>query len=63
MKVKVQVIRVNMEVRQVDLALVEILERMREGEIGPRRSRARPKYDKGRSKRLGRRERSQRRRR
>jgi ribonuclease R len=62
-KVKVQVIRVNMEVRQVDLALVEILERMREGEIGPRRSRARPKYDKGRSKRLGRRERSQRRRR
>ncbi len=37
-KVKVQVIRVNMEVRQVDLALVEILERVREGEIGPRRS-------------------------
>jgi ribonuclease R len=62
-KVKVQVIRVNMEVRQVDLALVEILERVREGEIGPRRSRARPKHEKGRSKRPGRRERSHRRRR
>jgi ribonuclease R len=62
-KVKVQVIRVNMEVRQVDLALVEILERVREGEIGPRRSRARPKHEKSRSKRPGRRERSQRRRR
>jgi ribonuclease R len=62
-KVKVQVIRVNMEVRQVDLALVEILERVREGEIGPRRSRARSKHEKGRSKRLGRRERSQRQRR
>ena len=59
-KVKVQVIRVNMEVRQVDLALVEILERVREGEIGPRRSRARPKHEKGRSKRPGRRERSHR---
>jgi ribonuclease R len=62
-KVKVQVIRVNMEVRQVDLALVEILERVREGEIGPRRSRARPKHEKGRSKRPGRRERAHRRRR
>jgi ribonuclease R len=62
-KVKVQVIRVNMEVRQVDLALVEILERVREGEIGPRRSRARPKNEKGRSKRLGRRERARERRR
>jgi ribonuclease R len=62
-KVKVQVIRVNMEVRQVDLALVEILERVREGEIGPRRSRARPKHEKGRSKRLGRRERARERRR
>ena len=42
-KVKVQVIRVNMEVRQIDLGLVEILERVREGERGPRRSRATPK--------------------
>src|SRR5919202_1139532 len=31
-KVKVQVIRVNMELRQIDLGLVEILERVREGE-------------------------------
>ena len=42
-KVKVQVIRVNMEVRQIDLGLVEILERVREGERGPRRSKAAPK--------------------
>ncbi|HEX7140040.1 MAG TPA: ribonuclease R, partial [Vicinamibacterales bacterium] len=39
-KVRVQVIRVNMEQRQVDLGLVEILERVREGERGPRRSKA-----------------------
>ena len=57
-KVKVQVIRVNMEVRQIDLGLVEILERVREGERGPRRSRATPKRDQRRSKqRPGRRER------
>src|SRR5205085_2276331 len=31
-KVKVQVIRVNMELRQIDLGLVDILERVREGE-------------------------------
>ena len=41
-KVKVQVIRVNMDVRQIDLGLVEILERVREGERGPRRSRRPP---------------------
>ena len=40
-KVKVQVIRVNMDERQIDLGLVEILERVREGERGPRRSKAR----------------------
>jgi ribonuclease R len=57
-KVKVQVIRVNMEVRQIDLGLVDILERVREGERGPRRSRATPKGDQRRSKqRPGRRER------
>ena len=49
-KVKVQVIRVNMEVRQIDLGLVEILERVREGERGPRRSKARPKHEQGRAK-------------
>jgi ribonuclease R len=58
-KVKVQVIRVNMDVRQIDLGLVEILERVREGERGPRRSRATPKQDKRRNaQRPGRRERA-----
>src|SRR6266516_4773826 len=59
-KVKVQVIRVNMELRQVDLGLVEILERVREGERGPRRSKAAPKFEKKRKQRLGRNERRQR---
>ncbi len=59
-KVKVQVIRVNMEVRQVDLGLVEILERVREGERGPRRSKASPKSDRGRKQRPGRSERQMR---
>ena len=49
-KVKVQVIRVSMEMRQIDLGIVEILDRVREGERGPRRSRARPKHEPGRSK-------------
>jgi ribonuclease R len=62
-KVTVQVIRVNMEVRQIDLALVEILERVREGESGPRRSKARPKHQKRRTSRPGSRERARRRRR
>jgi ribonuclease R len=44
-KVKVQVVRVNLDVRQIDLGLVDILERVREGERGPRRSKARPKRD------------------
>ena len=56
-KVKVQVIRVNMEVRQVDLGLVEILDRVREGERGPRRSRATPRFEKKRKQRPGRGER------
>ena len=41
-KVKVQVIRVNMDARQIDLGLVDILARVRKGERGPRRSKARP---------------------
>ena len=58
-KVKVQVIRVNMDVRQIDLGLVEILDRVREGEIGPRRSKARPKHERpGKKNRPGRRERT-----
>src|SRR5438552_7362861 len=56
-KVKVQVIRVNMELRQIDLGLVDILERVREGDHGPRRSRATPKREKKRKQRPGRRER------
>ena len=44
-KVKVQVIRVNMEERKVDLGLAEILERVREGERGPRRSKNSPKAE------------------
>ncbi len=56
-KVKVQVIRVNMEVRQIDLGLVEILERVREGERGPRRSKATPKHEKKRKQRPGKQER------
>ncbi len=56
-KVDVQVIRVNMELRQVDLGLVEILERVREGTHGPRRSRATPKHESRRKQRPGRRER------
>ena len=60
-KVQVQVIRVNMDVRQIDLALVEILERVRDGARGPRRSKARPKHESGGRKhkqRLGKRERA-----
>ena len=58
-KVKVQVVRVNMDVRQIDLGLVDILERVREGERGPRRSKARPKHEHPRKRkgRPGRRER------
>ena len=60
-KVKVQVIRVNMDVRQIDLGLVEILERVREGDVGPRRSKARPKHERpGKKGRPGRRERQMR---
>ena len=59
-KVRVQVLRVNMDVRQIDLGLVEILERVREGERGPRRSKATPRHDKKRKQRPGKRERSQR---
>jgi ribonuclease R len=57
-RVRVQVLRVNMEIRQVDLGLVEILERVREGERGPRRSKAVPKVEKKRKQRTGRRERT-----
>ncbi len=61
-KVKVQVIRVNHEQRQIDLGLVDILERVRQGERGPRRSRATPRNAKRRKQRPGRRERRERKR-
>ncbi len=58
-KVRVQVIKVDLERRQVDLGLVEILERVREseGSRGPRRSKAQPKAEQRRKQRPGRRER------
>ena len=59
-KVKVQVIRVNMDDRRIDLGLVDILERVREGERGPRRSKTQPKAERPRKRkgRPGRRERA-----
>jgi ribonuclease R len=46
-KVRVQVIRVDMERRQIDLGLTDILDAIREDEDrrGPRRSKARPKAE------------------
>ena len=62
----VQVVKVDMERRQVDLGLVEILEKVRASERnrGPRRSKAEPKRERHlaggrkRSNRPGRRERA-----
>jgi len=47
-RVRVQVIKVDMERRQIDLGLTEILERVRESEHqrGPRRSKAEPKSER-----------------
>ena len=59
-RVQVQVVRVDMERRQVDLGLVEILEAVRR-EARPRgavRNRVTPKSDRRRARRLGRRERT-----
>jgi ribonuclease R len=63
-KVLVQVVRVDMERRQVDLGLVEILESVRREERprGPVRSRTRPKGEQRRASRPGRRERQTKRR-
>ncbi len=67
-RVRVQVIKVDMERRQVDLGLVEILDAVRETEHGrgPRRSKAQPKTEehlrvRRRKQRPGRRERAVRR--
>jgi ribonuclease R len=58
-RVDVQVVRVDMERRQVDLGLVEILEAVRAEERprGPVRSTVRPKKEKRKAQRPGRRER------
>ena len=68
-KVAVQVVRVDMERRQIDLGLANILESVRrsQGPRGPRRSKARPKKEEGlrlagRKQRPGRRERQRRKR-
>jgi ribonuclease R len=59
-EVLVQVVRVDMERRQVDLGLVDILEAMRREERprGAVRSRVKPKQDRRRTRRPGRRERA-----
>jgi ribonuclease R len=58
-KVQVQVVRVDMERRQVDLGLVEILEAVRREERPrPVRSRTKPKKEQRRAQRPGRRERA-----
>ena len=71
-RVRVQVVKVDMERRQVDLGLVEILEKVRASERhrGPRRSKAEPKSERHlkkaggpRKQRPGRRERAGKRRR
>jgi ribonuclease R len=56
-KVRVQVVRVDMERRQVDLGLVDILETLRREERprGPVRSKVRPKRAERRARRPGRR--------
>jgi ribonuclease R len=58
-KVRVQVVRVDMDRRQVDLGLVEILENVRRQEQprGALRSRTKPKAERRRAQRPGRRER------
>ena len=49
-RIRVQVLRVDTERRQVDLGVLEVLEQMRSGRIGPdaRRSRTRPKGERRR---------------
>ena len=59
-KVAVQVVRVDMERRQIDLGLVDILETVRREERprGPIRSKSKPKTERRKAQRPGRRERS-----
>jgi ribonuclease R len=44
-KVRVQVIRVDMELRQIELGLSEVLSAVREGARGPRRSKGKPAHE------------------
>jgi ribonuclease R len=59
-KVRVQVVRVDMERRQIDLGLADILERVRRDARarGPQRSAVRTKSEKRKAQRPGRRERA-----
>jgi ribonuclease R len=61
-RVRVQVVRVDMERRQIDLGLVDVLDALREDERrrGARRSKARPKRERVRANRPGKRERASR---
>jgi ribonuclease R len=61
-RVRVQVVRVDMERRQIDLGLVDVLDALREDERrrGARRSKARPKRERVRVNRPGKRERASR---
>jgi ribonuclease R len=58
-RVRVQVVRIDLERRQVDLGLVDILETVRRDERsrGPHRSKVKPKKEQRRATRPGRRER------
>jgi ribonuclease R len=62
-KVAVQVVRVDMERRQIDLGLVDILDTVRRDERprGPIRSKTKPKTERRKAQRPGRRERSKKR--
>src|SRR5918993_1436851 len=59
-RVRVQVVRVDMGGRQIDLGLVEVLDALREDESkrGPKRSKARPKAERAVKMRPGKRERA-----
>ena len=59
-RVRVQVVRVDLERRQIDLGLSDILDALREDERrrGPRRSKAKPKSEPRRKQRPGKRERA-----
>ncbi len=50
-KVQVRVLRVNMDARQIELGLVDILERVRDGERGAKRSSAQPAGERAKGKR------------